>query len=205
MKIAIVGAGNVGQALGAGLRKSGHEITFVVRDAGAEKAARLTTDGFRVVTGAAADADVVVLAVPWGEIPAVIEALGALTGKIVIDATNPLTPDLELALGFDDSAGETVALLAGGARVVKAFNTTGAENMAKARDFPARPWMPMAGDDAQAKAVVGKLAEELGFEAVDAGPLKASRYLEPIAMQWIRLAYGGGGFGRQFAFSVVRR
>lgn len=82
-----------------------------------------------------------------------------------------------------------MALLAGGARVVKAFNTTGAENMAKAHDFPSKPWMPVAGDDAQAKAVVRKLAEELGFEAIDAGPLKMSRYLEPMAMQWIKLAY----------------
>jgi predicted dinucleotide-binding enzyme len=64
--------------------------------------------------------------------------------------------------------------------------------------------MLMAGDDVDAKAVVHKLAEELGFEAIDAGPLKASRYLEPIAMQWIKLAFSGG-LGRKFAFSIVRR
>ena len=108
-----------------------------------------------------------------------------------------------MALGFDDSAGETVALLAQGARVVKAFNTTGADNMAKAKDFPNNPVMFIAGDDPDAKKAVQTLAEDIGFEAIDAGPLKASRYLEPMAMQWIKLAYGGAG--TQFAFSLVRR
>ena len=205
MKIVIVGAGNVGQALGAGWRKTGHDVAYAVRDVTADKAKRLAADGFRVVAmaDAAAGADLIFLAVPWGEIPAVIDSLGKLTGKILVDTTNPISAERDLALGFDDSAGETVALLASDARVVKAFNTTGAENMTKARDFTTKPMMLMAGDDANAKAAVRKLAEEIGFEAVDAGPLKASRYLEPIAMQWIKLAYGG--LGRQFAFSIVRR
>lgn len=119
------------------------------------------------------------------------------------DATNPLTAKLELAVGFDGSAGETVARLAPGARVVKAFNTTGAENMANARGFAVKPMMPVAGDDAAAKDAVRKLAEELGFEAVDAGPLAMSRQLEPLAMLWIKLAYAQG-LGRNFAFALAR-
>lgn len=205
MQIAIVGSGNVGHALGGAWKTSGHDIVFAVREPGAGKAKQLAKEGFRVarMADAAKGADVIMLAVPWTEIATVIESLGPLKGKIVIDATNPLTPDLEMGLGFDDSAGETVALLAPGARVVKAFNTTGAENMAKAKDFPNKPVMFVAGDDAAAKKTVQKLAEDIGFEAIDAGPLKASRYLEPMAMQWIKLAYGGGG--TQFAFSLVRR
>ena len=75
--------------------------------------------------------------------------------------------------------------------------------MAKAKDFPAKPAMFVAGDDSDAKKVVRKLAEEIGFEAIDAGPLKASRYLEPMAMQWIKLAFSGTG--TKFAFALVRR
>lgn len=204
MKIAIVGAGNVGKALASAWTLAKHDVALAVRPDNA-RAKQLAKDGFAVATivDAAKNADVIVLAVPWTEIANVIEALGSLKGKIVIDATNPLTPDLEMGLGFDDSAGETVALLAQGARVVKAFNTTGAENMAKAKDFSSRPVMLVAGDDAAAKKTVETLAGDIGFEAIDAGPLKASRYLEPMAMQWIKLAYGGTG--KQFAFALVRR
>lgn len=205
MNIAIVGSGRVGQALGGAWKAAGHAVTFGMREPQGEKAGQLRAGGFAVAAPAEAakGAEAILLAVPWTEIATVIEALGPLERKILIDATNPLTPDRDMALGFDDSAGETVGLLAQGARVVKAFNTTGAENMAKARDFPARPAMFVAGDDAPAKRAVAALAADIGFEPVDAGPLKASRYLEPMAMQWIKLAYGGTG--RDFAYALIRR
>lgn len=204
MKIAIVGGGNVGQALGRAWKAASHDVVYALRE-GSDKAKQLSKDGFSVaaLADAAKMADVIVLAIPFTEAATVIEALGPLQGKIVIDATNPVSPDLEIELGFDDSAGETVALLAQGARVVKAFNTTGAENMAKAKDFPVKPVMFVAGDDDGAKKTAQKLADDIGFEAIDAGLLKASRYLEPMAMQWIKLAYGGAG--KQFAFALVRR
>jgi predicted dinucleotide-binding enzyme len=205
MRIAIVGAGNVGQALGKGWRKAGHEVSYAVRAATPDKVSALGTDGARVLAmGKAAEAaEVLVLAVPWPAVQGALAALGSLDGKILVDATNPLTAKLELALGFDDSAGETVARLAPGARVVKAFNTTGADNMATTRAFAVKPMMPVAGDDAAAKTDVCKLAEELGFEAVDAGPLSMSRQLEPLAMLWIKLAYAQG-LGRNFAFALAR-
>ncbi|NWG25010.1 MAG: NADPH-dependent F420 reductase [Pseudorhodoplanes sp.] len=205
MRIAIVGSGKVGRALGNAWKAAGHGVTYAMREAAGDKAKALAAEGFGVAgpSEAAREAEVVLLAVPWGEIPAVIDALGPLDGRVLVDATNPLTPDRDLALGFDDSAGETVGLLAQGARVVKAFNTTGADNMQKARDFPVKPAMFVAGDDADAKKIVQTLAEEIGFEAIDAGPLKASRYLEPMAMQWIKLAYAGAG--TQFAFALTRR
>ncbi len=205
MKIAIVGTGNVGKALGGAWKAAKHDVVLAVREPDNEKSKQLAKDGFSVsaMADAAKGAEAIVLAVPWTEIATVIDSLGPLNGKIVIDATNPLTPDLEMGLGFDDSAGETVALLAQGARVVKAFNTTGAENMMKAKDFPSKPAMFVAGDDPGAKKTVQKLADDIGFEAIDAGPLKASRYLEPMATQWIKLALGG--VGTQFAFSLVRR
>jgi len=205
MRITIIGAGNVGRALGAGWRKCGHDVSYALRAASGKSADTAKADGFRVVPlNQAASADVIVLAVPWAAVAEALQATGSLAGKIVIDATNPLTPNLELALGFTDSAGETVARLAPGARLVKAFKTTGAQNMAAAHAFPTRPMMAVASDDAEAKTTVGKLADELGFEAIDAGPLKAARLLEPLAMFWIKQAYAQK-FGPAFAFSVIRR
>jgi predicted dinucleotide-binding enzyme len=205
MRITIIGAGNVGQALGTGWRKSGHDVSYALREATGGSADKVTAEGFSVTPlNQVASADVIVLAVPWPAVPDVLGAVGSVSGKILIDATNPLAPSLDLALGFTDSAGETVARLATGALVVKAFNTTGAENMLAAHTFPTRPMMAVASDDASARAVVAKLAEDLGFEAIDAGPLKVARLLEPLATFWIRQAYAQG-MGRAFAFSVTRR
>ena len=205
MRIAIIGAGNVGQALGAGWRKAGHDVSFALRATTGGSADTVRAAGFGVVAmNQAAGADVIVLAVPWPAVPDALQSAGSLSGKIVVDATNPLSSSLDLVLGFGDSGGETVARLAPDARVVKAFNTTGAENMSSAHSFPAKPMMAMASDDAEAKTVVATLAEGLGFEAVDAGPLKAARLLEVLALFWIKQAYVQG-FGRAFAFSLIRR
>ena len=139
MNITIIGSGHVGRALGDGWRKAGHSITFAAREPAGTKAAELKKAGFTVVAtaDAARSGDVIVVATPWDAVPATFHALGPLAGMIVVDATNPLTAKLELALGFSDSAGETVARLASGARVVKAFNTTGANNMADSK-YPGR-------------------------------------------------------------------
>jgi len=206
MNIAIVGAGRVGCALAGGWRKAGHKVMLAVRDPAGAKAAELRAEGYEVAAAsqAAAAADVVVLAVPWPALADTVKSLGALAGKILVDATNPLNPDMTLAIGHDDSAGETVARLAPGARVVKAFNTTGANNMADTRYGPARLMMLVAGDDGQAKGSVMKLADDLGFEAVDAGPLAMSRHLEPLAMVWIKLATAQQ-MGRDFGFALLRR
>ena len=121
----VIGAGNVGRALGGGWLKAGHKVTLAVRDPGGANATALKKQGFGVVTTKdAAAAGVIVLAVPWAALSAVLKSLGSLVGKIVVDATNPLAPDMSLAIAYNDSAAETVARLAPGARVVKAFNTT---------------------------------------------------------------------------------
>jgi len=206
MNITICGSGNVGRALGMGWKKAGHSVTFAAREPNGAKAAELKKDGYAVApqAEAATGADVIVLATPWDATAATVHALGSLAGKIVVDATNPLTAKLDLALGFTDSAGETVARLASGAKVVKAFNTTGANNMANSKYAAGKVVMPVAGDDADAKKTVMGLANDLGFEPVDAGPLSMSRHLEPMAMLWIKLAYAQG-LGRDFAFGLLRR
>ncbi len=197
MKIAIIGAGNVGGALGRNWARSGHTISYAVRDPQADKIQKLLAEtgpgAFATQVRDAARADVVVLATPWGAVPSALAEAGKLTGKILIDCTNPLkfTPGigLELALGFSDSGGESVARLATDAKVVKAFNTYGWENFADARypnDAGLKPLMFLAGDDAPAKQIVGQLAVDLGFEPFDAGGLRASRELEPLALIWIR-------------------
>jgi 8-hydroxy-5-deazaflavin:NADPH oxidoreductase len=206
MNIVIVGAGNVGRALGGGWLRAGHKVTFAVRDPGKPELAALKQTGASVTSsaGAATAGDVIALTVPWQAVGPSIKALGPLTGKIVIDATNPLTPDFALAVGHNDSAGETVARLASGARVVKAFNTTGFNNMADSRYAGGKLAMMVAGDEGEAKKIVLALAADLGFDAVDAGPLTMSRYLEPMAMVWIKLAIAQK-MGRDFGFALLRR
>jgi 8-hydroxy-5-deazaflavin:NADPH oxidoreductase len=206
MNIVIVGAGNVGRALAAGWKRAGHAVALAVRDPGRGDALGAKRAGFLLVPSrnAAQRGHVIVLAVPWDAVPGAIEALGSLDGKIVIDATNPLTQELELALGHTDSAAETIARLARGAHVVKAFNTTGAPNMADPHYASGKLMMPVAGDDAEAKRIVMALAGDLGFEPVDTGPLAMSRYLEPMAMVWIKLAIAQGK-GTGFGFALLQR
>jgi predicted dinucleotide-binding enzyme len=123
----------------------------------------------------------------------------------VVDATNPIRADFGgLEVGQDDSAGERLQRLLPKARVVKAFNTTGAENMAD----PAYPGgavtMLIAGDDATATATVRDLAAAMGFDARVAGPLTLARQLEQFAWLWIHLAFKAG-LGRAFAFRIGSR
>jgi predicted dinucleotide-binding enzyme len=156
---------------------------------------------------AASDAEAVVLATPWGKTREAIDAAGDLAGKIVIDCTNPLgmTPSgLALTMGFDHSAGEEVAGWAKGAFVVKCFNQTGFGNMEKPELKGIRSMMFVCGEDAKSRETVRKLAEQIGFDAIDAGGIAVSRLLEPLAMLWIHLAYTTP-LGRDFAFAVIRR
>jgi len=190
MNIGILGNGNVGGTLGKRWADIGHQVVFASRDPAS-------------IEGAA-KADVVVVALPFEAAREVLEPLD-LNGKIVLDATNPLLPNLAgLAVSGTTSAAEQVAQWARGASVVKVFNTTGANNMADPIYNGEAATMFYCGDDAGAKAVAKRLASELGFEAIDAGPLSNARLLEPLAMLWIWLAYPGGQ-GREMAFKLVRR
>jgi len=213
MNIGIIGAGNVGGTLGKAWSAAGHQIKFGVRNPADPKiAALLKQCGAKATAGrineAASFGQVVVLTTPWEGAKSAIEGAGDLSGKILIDCTNPLPMGANLlqglSLGHTTSAGEEVAKWAKGARVVKAFNTTGAGNMANPRFKGERAVMFVAGDDPESKRVATQLSDDLGFETIDAGPLKQARLLEPLAMLWISLAFAQS-LGPDFAFKLVRR
>jgi len=212
MKIAIIGAGNAGGALGANWAGKGHDIFFGVRDPKAEK-----TQGLLAKIGgkaradspaeAAVFADVIVLSTPWPATEAAIRSMGDLKGKILLDATNPLTRGLDgiaLEIGHTTSAGEKVQGWAAGASVYKTLNTTGFANMANPVFNGIKSIMFVAGDDAAKKPKVIDLVGELGFDVVDAGPLRNARLLEAHAMLWIDLSLARG-LGPGWAFARLQR
>ena len=157
-------------------------------------------------TGAAvAASDLVILATPYSAALSVAGSVPDWANRILVDATNPLAAGLAgLSVGTTTSGAEEIAKAARGARVVKAFNTTGAENMADSRYAGGAVFMPVCGDDAEARNRVITLATLIGFDAADLGDLKAARYLEPFAMTWIHMAIRLG-HGRNFAFARLRR
>ena len=206
MRIAVLGMGNVGSTLGRRWAGAGHDITFGVRDPAGKKAdAEKINAAVATVPEAAAGAEAVLLAVPWTAAPAVLKAAGDLSGKVLLDCTNPVTPELDhLTLGFTTSSGEEVARLTPGAEVVKVFNTNGVGNMADPDYGRLRATMLYAGDHDDANRVAADLAARIGMEPVYLGPLKEARLLEPLAMTWILLARHRG-LVRDFALNIVRR
>jgi predicted dinucleotide-binding enzyme len=210
MKIGIIGAGNVGGTLGRAWAKKGHDVCFGVREPQDERTRQLVQSiGPRAraatVPEAAAFGEAVVLATPWQATEAAVRQAGDLSGKVVIDCTNPLKPDFSgLETGFNTSGAEQVAGWARGARVFKAFNTTGYNIMADPVIGGTRTVMFVCGDDEAAKPAVLRLASDVGFDAIDAGKLAQARLLEPWALLWISLALSGT-VGREFGFALLRR
>jgi len=206
--IAIVGAGNVGMALARAFIAKGESVVFGVPHpdkyqeivSALGPAARIAS-----TADAVAASELVILATPYSAALGVAQSVADWQDRILVDATNPLAPGLAgLSVGTTTSGAEEIAKTAHGARVVKAFNTTGAENMADSRYAGGQVFMPVCGDDAEARSRVIALATLIGFDAVDCGDLKVARYLEPFAMTWIHMAIKLG-HGRSFAFARLRR
>lgn len=198
MRIAVIGAGNVGGALGAGFVRAGHEVVFGVRDPDSDKsraavaaAPDTRADAPRV---AVEGADVVAFALRWDAVPVMVADIPSLEGRIVIDAMNRFDGDPSR------STSEDLAELLPGARVVKAFNTIGFENLTSARHRRHQAAMFVAGDDVEAKRVVMGLADELGFRPEDVGPLANAKVLEQMVRIWLALAERHGR-GVGFAIS----
>lgn len=200
MRVAIIGKGNVGTGLAARFTATGHDVVVGVRDPDTADTGGVAAAS---VAEAAAGADVVVLAVPARAVDAVLDAVGSLDGVVVVDATNPVRFDggIQHAPPVAGSQAAHVQARRPGARVVKAWNTFGAEFHASPRVGGQPVTVLMAGDDAAAKATVAALAEDGGWAPLDAGPLRNAAALEQQAVLWIHLAMTGQG--RDFTFQVV--
>lgn len=190
-KVAIIGTGNVGGALGRALSGAGHEVTYAARDT-AKAVATAQAAGARAAGSpaeAAAAADVIVLAVPYTAAEAVAaEIASAASGKVVVDATNPLKPDYSgLSTVGGPSGAERIAAALPGARVVKGFNTVFAGNQGNPAALGQVLDALYAADDEAAAAAFAALASDLGFRPVKVGPLAAAAELEAMAWLNIRL------------------
>jgi 8-hydroxy-5-deazaflavin:NADPH oxidoreductase len=179
MKIAVIGTGNMGSGLGQAFAKS-HDVVMGSRDP--EKAAQVAKNigaaGGAGYADAARDAEVVVLAVPWAAVEETLAELGDLSGKILIDITNPY--GAQGLVDVEPSSSEEVQRRAAGAKVVKGWNTVYSRNLI-APDFDGvAASVFICGDDTEAKRVVVGLATDIGFDAVDVGPLSAARTLTDL-------------------------
>jgi NADPH-dependent F420 reductase len=199
MRIAVIGTGRMGSGLGQALAQN-HEIVMGSRDPekAAEVARNIGAAGGARYAEAASDADIVVLAVPWGAVEETLTELGDLSGKIVIDITNPYGAGGPIDV--EPSSSEEVQRLAPGAKVVKGWNTVYSRNLI-APDFDGvAASVFICGDDAKAKDTVLRLAKEIGFDAVDVGPLStAARLTDLLGLM------GALGFGPDTQLRLLRR
>lgn len=197
MNISIIGTGNIGSGLAHTLARTSHKITVagIAEGDGPALAEKLAKEKNAKVNGttvakAVKDADVVVLAIPYGAVADVAKAAD-FSGKMIVDVTNPLEADFSgIVIGHVSSAAEEIQKLLPHARVVKAFNTVFAQIYEDGLSFGARR-VPafVASDDTKAKADIIALANEAGFDAVDSGPLKNARYIEPLGYLNIQFGY----------------
>ena len=185
MKIGIIGDGNVGSALQRGLSRK-HEARTVGHDP-----AKVRETG--------AWAEVVILAVPFGAVDETLKELGDIGGKVLVDATNSLTKDMQLAAqGAEELQKKTKA------KVVKAFNTVFAKYMDSGKLNGTALTAFVAGDDAAARKTVAQLASDIGFDAVESGALRNARWLETMGYLNIQLAFVDPKLGPTIGFKLVR-
>jgi 8-hydroxy-5-deazaflavin:NADPH oxidoreductase len=201
--IAVIGAGRVGQALARALVGKRYAVRFGVPEPARHTALAAQFKGLATVSSlieAIEPAAIVILATPHGAALQVARDVADWQHRILVDATNPIAPGMDgLLIGTVTSGAQEIALMAHNARVVKAFNSTGFENLANPRYPGGSLFMPVAGDDAEARQKVITLATLIGFDAVDLGALASARYIEPWAMVWIEMAMRQG-HGRRFGF-----
>ena len=195
MRIAIVGAGNVGKALSAAAVAAGHDVAVSAttrenaEEAAAAAGARAAADNADAVNGA----EIVVLAVPHAAVADIANELGpALAGKVVVDASNPLNTTFTDLVTVGTSSAEDLQRQLPDASVIKAFNTTFASRHSNPTEGEAPLDAFIAGDDAEAKAKVGELASSLGYRVIDAGSLRMARSLEEMAFLNITLNAANG-------------
>lgn len=196
----------MGGAFAKRLSAAKYDVTITSRDpAHARKAATEAGGNARAVPREeiANGADLVIVATPYAAAADALRVAGDIEGKTVVDITLPLTPDMSgLVIGHSTSAGEEIQKAVPSVRLVKAFTTVFAQVLGAAPGAT-KVQVFCAGNDASAKASAGDMVERIGFEAVDAGPLVNSRYLEPLGMLNIYFGYMAGR-GTSIAPAVVR-
>ncbi|HEU5399166.1 MAG TPA: NADPH-dependent F420 reductase [Gammaproteobacteria bacterium] len=209
MQVGILGSGMVGQALGLGFAKLGHEVKIGTREPGSQKLKPwLAQAGKKASTGSfeetARFADLAVLATLWSGTHEALELAkpGNLAGKVVMDVTNPLlfepNQPPRLALGFSDSGGEQVQRWLPQAKVVKAFNTVGSGHMVDPKFPGGPPDMFICGDDASAKQTVAGICRNFGWGVVDVGGIAGARLLEPMCILWVQHGLQTGSWDHAF-------
>jgi 8-hydroxy-5-deazaflavin:NADPH oxidoreductase len=214
MKIGILGTGEVGQRLGSGFAALGHDVRMGTRDPRGEKVkAWVAKNGPRASAGTfqetASFAELAVLATLWSGTENAVRLAGPrnLTGKIVMDTTNPLIfyPDAPpaLALGGTDSAGEQVQRWLPESRVVKAFNMIGNAHMVRPQFPGGPPDLFICGNDQPAKAKVAEICSAFGWPTIDIGGIEGARLLEPLGLLWILYGIRSGTWNH--AFKLLRK
>jgi predicted dinucleotide-binding enzyme len=211
MRVGILGSGLMGGKLGTLFARAGHEVVFSYARS-EQKLRRLAQDAkgkARPGTPreAAQEADALLLAVHWSRIDDVLKQAGDLSGKVVLSCSLPMNAgNTELVVAHSSSGAEELAKKIPKARVVSAFNTVPSEvlfGIYEARRRAGRPSLVYCGDDEGGKRVAATLIRDLGFDAVDAGPLRIARYTEPFALLVGQLAYEGSE-GPELAYRFVR-
>lgn len=209
MKVTVIGAGNMGSAFVKQLTRAGHQVNVTARNLAKAQTVAAANPGATAIApnNAAASAEVFVLATAYDDAVNALKSAGDLSGKVLIDITNPLTADyMALTIGHSTSAAEEIAKAVPGAEVVKAFNTVFAQMLSDGADLGngQRISVLVASDSERAKQTAKVLAESMGFSTVDAGGLKNARYLEAVAGLNIYLGYGAG-LGTSIAPTWIER
>lgn len=203
--IAVIGTGSVGGALGPEFAALGHTVVYGSRNPDSESVRDLVarTAGASSATtqqAAAERGDIVILAVPGLVVAEVLNNLGDLSGKIIIDPTNPLVRDDDGVFSLDvtTSNAEIIQALAPEADVVKAFSTINWTTMVDPGDAGGPVSVPLAGNSAVAKGRVAELVQALGLEPIDVGPVEHARHVEGMLILWINNRFGAGGPAFEF-------
>src|SRR6266436_1843931 len=211
MRIGILGSGLMGGKLGTIWARAGHDVVFsYARSAQKlEKLAREARGKARAGTprDAAKDADAVLLAVHWSRVDDVLKQAGDLSGKVIVSCSLPMNADdTDLVIAHTSSGAEELAKKVPKARVVSAFGTVPSEvlfGVFAARRKASRPSLVYCGDDPKSKKTAAELIRDVGFEPVDAGPLRIARYTEPFTLLIAQLAYEGDD-GPELAYRFER-
>jgi hypothetical protein len=211
MRIGILGSGLMGGKLGTIWARAGHEVVFSYARSD-QKLKRLAKDAkgkARAGTPGEAtrDSDVLLLAVHWSRVDDVLQQAGDVTGKVIVSCSLPMNADdTALVIAHTTSGAETLAKKIPKARIVSAFNTVPSEvlfGVFAARRKARKPSLVYCGDDARSKEIAAELIRDVGFDPVDAGPLRIARYTEPFALLIAQLAYEGDE-GPELAYRFER-